>query len=152
MKVAQTLLLLGIIFSAPASAQTKADDQSLREADALQMRIIVQEDAKAQQDFMHPNYIINAPANRVMRKEQVVGMLAQGWMASESFERTIEATSITGQVGIVMGQETVTPSTNSQLGQQFGSKVLTRRFTNIFLWEDGRWRFLARQATVVATP
>jgi hypothetical protein len=118
----------------------------------MQMRIIVDEDARAQRDFMHPDYILNAPSNRVMRKEQLVAMLANGQMASESFDRTIEATSITGNVGIVMGRETVTPAANSQLGRQFGSRALARRFTNIFLWERGKWRFLARQATVAATP
>lgn len=144
--------LMIFAMAAPASAQSNASDKSLRQADALQMRIIVDEDARAQRDFMHPNYILNGPSNRVMRKEQLVAMLANGQMASESFDRTIEATSITGNVGIVMGRETVTPAANSQLGRQFGSKALARRFTNIFLWEHGKWRFLARQATVAAIP
>jgi hypothetical protein len=149
MKIIAGFALAAIVFAAPAVAQNKPDENSLLQADAMQMRIIVEEDVKAQQEFMHPNYIINAPANRVMRKEQVVAMLAQGQMASDSFERTIEATSVTGDVGIVMGYETVTPSANSQLGRQFGANALARRFTNVFLWEDGKWRFLARQATVV---
>lgn len=137
-----------VLTSESAPAQLKADEKSLREADALQMRIIVDEDAKAQRDFMHPNYILNGPANRVMRKEQLVTMLANGQMASEAFERTIEATSITEEVGIVMGRETVTPSANSNLSKRFGGSTLSRRFTNVFLWDRGKWRFLARQATV----
>lgn len=116
----------------------------------MQMRIIVEEDAGAQRALMHPNYILNSPSNRVMRKDQLVRMLAQGQMASERFERTIEATAITGDVGIVMGREVVTPSPTSQLGKRFGNKALARRFTNVFLWENGVWRFLARQATVAA--
>lgn len=143
--------LAAAIIAVPASAHPKPDETSLRSADAMQMRIIVEEDAKAQREFMHPDYILNAPSNRVMRKEQLVSMLAQGQMASERFERTIEAASITGDVGIVMGRETVTPSPNSQLGKQFGNKALARRFTNVFLWENGEWRFLARQATVAAS-
>ncbi len=152
MRTVSLIALVGIALAAPVSARDKANDKSLRQADAMQMRIIVEEDAKAQQDFMHPNYIINAPSNRVMRKEQLVTMLAKGQMASESFERTIEATSITGNIGIVMGRETVIPAKDSQLGRQFGSKALARRFTNIFLWERGKWSFLARQATVAAAP
>ena len=152
MRPVTLITLLGIALAAPVSAQGKANDKSLRQADAAQMRIIVEEDAKAQQNFMHPNYILNGPSNRVMRKGQLVAMLATGQMASESFERTIEATTITGNVGIVMGRETVTPAADSQLGRQFGSKALARRFTNVFLWERGKWRFLARQATVVAAP
>lgn len=143
------LTSLTIALAAPAFAQT-ANETSLRQADAEQMRIIVEEDAKAQQSFMHPHYMINAPSNRVLRKMELVEMLAAGQMASESFDRTIEATSITGDVGIVMGLEIVTPTAKSALGRKFGGQALTRRFTNVFLWERTRWRFLARQATVVA--
>ena len=152
MKAYLLIPIAAIALAAPALGQTLASETSLRQTDAEQMRIIVDEDATAQQSFMHPNYIINAPSNRVLRKAQLVAMLAQGQMASERFARSIEAVSITGNVGIVMGEETVTPSTNSQLGRQFGNKPLTRRFTNIFLFEKGRWRFLARQASVIGTP
>ena len=152
MKIVPLVALGFLAIAAPSAAREKANDKSLRAADALQMRIIVDEDDKAQQDFMHPNYILNGPANRVMRKDQLVAMLANGQMASDRFDRAIEGTAITGNIGIVMGRETVTPAANSQLGQQFGSKALSRRFTNIFLWEGGKWRFLARQATVAAAP
>lgn len=152
MNIPAIIMLSLILLGSPALAQPGPDETSLRAADAQQMRIIVQEDAAAQQAFMHPDYIINAPSNRVLKKAQVVAMLARGQMASEQFDRTIEATSITGTVGIVMGHETVTPAAGSQLGTQYGTTALQRRFTNIFLWEQGRWRFLARQASVVVVP
>ena len=76
-------------------------------------------------------------------------MLAQGKMASERFERVIEGTAITGSIGIVMGSETVRPGAGSELGERFGDRDLKRRFTNVFIFENGTWRFLARQASVV---
>jgi hypothetical protein len=124
-------------------------EASLRAADAEQMRIIVQADAEAQQAFMHPNYIINGPANRVLHKDVIVDMLAHGKMGNDFFERVIEDLAITGNVGIVMGREVVHPTPTSELGIRHGDKVLNRRFTNVFLFEDGKWRFLARQATIV---
>lgn len=124
-------------------------EASLRVADAEQMRIIVEADAIAQQTFMHPNYLLNGPSNRVLRKDVLVDMLAQGKMGSDLFERVIEGLAITGNVGIVMGREVVHPAPTSELGQRHGDKVLNRRFTNVFLFEDGKWRFLARQATIV---
>ncbi len=130
-------------------AAGEISEASLRAADAEQMRIIVQADARAQQAFMHPNYIINGPSNRVLRKEVLVDMLAHGKMGSDFFERVIEGLAITGNVGIVMGREVVDPTPTSELGQRYGDKVLNRRFTNVFLFEDGKWRFLARQATIV---
>lgn len=134
--------------SAPLDRQ--ATEHSLRAADAEQMRIIVEEDASAQQEFMHPNYMLNGPANVVRRKPEVVAMLGRGDIASDSFTRNVEGVAITGGVGVVMGSEIVTPTPSSELGRLHPGRTLHRRFTNIFLWEDGRWRFLARQASIVS--
>jgi hypothetical protein len=99
---------------------------------------------------MHDNYIINAPANRVLRKGDALAIMARGGNAAERFERVIEGHQITGNIGIVMGREVVQPTVGSQLGGQFGTGPLARRFTNVFLFENGRWVFLARHATVIA--
>jgi hypothetical protein len=139
---------LALALSASAMAED-ISEVSLRAADAEQMRIIVQGDASAQQEFMHPNYIINGPSNRVMRKPALVAMLARGAMASDRFERVIEGIAITGKVGVVMGREVVHPTAKSELGVRHGDVTLNRRYTNVFLFEGGRWRFLARQATIV---
>ncbi len=147
-KASRTLVLTAVCL-AQACFAAEISEVSLRQADAEQMRIIVDGDARAQELFMHQNYIINGPSNRVLRKPVLVEMLAQGRMSSERFERVIEAIAITGNVGIVMGRETVRPSSTSQLGETLGSTDLARRFTNVFIFEQGRWLFLARQATVV---
>jgi hypothetical protein len=139
-----TALLLGA-----APLQLQPTEATLRAADAEQMRIIVDEDARAQQAFMHPNYMLNGPANAVKRKPELVAMLARGAIASEFFERKVEGVAITGPVGIVMGSEVVVPAPTSNLGRLHPGKTLNRRFTNIFLWENGKWRLLARQASIV---
>jgi hypothetical protein len=144
-----TLILASGLLLAAAPPKPGPNERSLRAADAEQMRIIVAGDAKAQQEFMHPNYIINAPSNVVRRKPELVAMLARGGMASETFERVIEGTAITGSVGIVMGREVVRPTRASNLGRLHPGQTLQRRFTNVFLWENGKWRFLARQASIV---
>ncbi len=141
--------LFSVSDSSGAGAVGDISEASLRAADAEQMRIIVQADAKAQQGFMHPNYMINGPSNRVLHKDVIVDMLAHGKMGSDLFERVIEDVAITGNVGIVMGREVVHPTPTSELGMRHGDKILNRRFTNVFLFEDGKWRFLARQATIV---
>lgn len=148
-----TFLLRYFILSAVVPSRIAAtgeiSEASLRAADAEQMRIIVQADVEVQKTFMHPNYMINGPSNRVLHKDVIVDMLAHGKMGSDHFERVIEDLAITGNVGIVMGREVVHPTPTSELGMRHGDKVLKRRFTNVFLFEDGKWRFLARQATIV---
>jgi hypothetical protein len=140
---------LGMVFAASSAAAQQPSESNLRAADAEQMRIIVQEDAKAQSEFMHPNYMLNGPANAVKRKPELVAMLARGDIGSERFLRNVEGVAVTGNVGIVMGNEVVTPTATSNLGRLHPGRTLKRRYTNVFIWEDGRWRFLARQASIV---
>ena len=146
-----TPMLIAIPFAHPCFA-AELSESPLRAADAEQMRIIVDGDAKAQEAFMHENYILNGPSNRVLRKSVLVDMLARGKMASERFERAIEGIAVTGNIGIVMGSEVVQPRAGSELGEKFGRVSLKRRFTNVFVFENGRWYFLARQASVIEAP
>ena len=134
-----------------AGAAIKPDEASLRAADAEELRIVLTGDANAERTFMHPNYLVNSPVNRIVRKDQLIKMLSEGQIASDAIERTIEATAITGNVGIVMGREIVKPKPTSELGRLHGAKTLERRFTNVFLFENGDWRLLARQSTVINT-
>ena len=128
------------------------DDASLRAADAEEVRIVVAGDSKAMSELLHPNYIVNSPANRVMRKDDLIKLMAAGTIANDGLERTVEGTAITGNVGIVMGHETIKPKPDSELAHLYGAATLDRRFTDVFLFENGKWRLLARQSTVIRPP
>ncbi len=49
-------------------------------------------ESKERCSFMHSNYIVNSPMNRIVRKDQLIKMLSEGQIASDAIERTIEAT------------------------------------------------------------
>jgi Domain of unknown function (DUF4440) len=133
----------------PVAAAVQPNETSLRAADAEELRVVLTGDADAMRSLTHPNYIVNSPINQVVRKDQLIKLLSEGKIASEALERTIEAIAITGNVGIVMGRETIKPKPDSELGLAHGVKTLERRFTNVFLFEAGNWRLLARQSTVI---
>jgi len=133
----------------PVAAAVQPNETSLRAADAEELRIVLSGDANAMRAFTHPNYMVNSPVNQIVRRDQLIKLLSEGQIASEAIERTIEATAITGNVGIVMGRETQKPKSTSELGRAHSEKILERRFTNVFLFEEGNWRLLARQSTVI---
>jgi hypothetical protein len=137
-----------LIVTLQVAAAVQPNETSLRAADAEELRIVLTGDVNAMRALMHPNYIVNSPVNRIVRKDQLIELLSEGKIASDAIERTIEATAITGNVGIVMGRETIKPKPNSELGLAHGVKTLERRFTNVFVFEEGNWRLLARQSTV----
>ncbi len=91
--------------------------------------------------------IVNAPNGRVV---QVADVRARAESSVEppyaTFERHREATIVRRQCAVTMGYEVVVPKGN---GPNAGRKV-RRRYTNVYSYEDGEWRLLARQTTDVA--
>jgi ketosteroid isomerase-like protein len=91
--------------------------------------------------------IVNTPANRVARREQVLGFFRAGRMNYESADVTIEALDARGEHVVIMGEEVVKPrETAANAG-----KTVRRRFTDVWRREsDGKWRLTVRHATITS--
>ena len=111
--------------------------------------MVASSDVPGLERLAHQNLRINAPGGRVLTREQFLANMRRGEIAAEGFERTAEDTSISANIAVVMGRETFTPAPASELGRTFGPKPLQRRYTNVYVWEDGRWFWLARHANVL---
>ena len=138
-----------VIASCPAHAAQSPNEVSLRAADARQRAAVDEVDQKAIAAIAHPNLRINAPSNRVLTGEDLIRMVGSGEIRNEVFERTPESVTITGDVGVVMGNETVLPGANSEQARMYGRKTLKRRYTNVYLRSKGDWLHLARHANVI---
>jgi hypothetical protein len=92
-----------------------------------------------------PNMVINTPANVVGTVEATKTLLRSGGLNYLSFERDIEKITFNGNVAIVMGGERIKPQ-----GTQINAgKVVTRRFTHVWLYANNSWSIIARQATII---
>ncbi len=79
-----------------------------------------------------------------MRRDQILGLMKQHTgLQYSSFERHREATIIRRNCAVTMGYEIVVPKGNVPNS----GKTINRRYTNIYCFEDGGWRIIARQAT-----
>jgi hypothetical protein len=91
--------------------------------------------------------IVNAPNNQVLRLVEVLEHVKQQTALQYShFERHREATIVRRKCAVTMGYEIVVPTGNVPNS----GKTVTRRYTNIYYFEDGGWRTIARQATNVS--
>jgi hypothetical protein len=124
-------------------------EQGLVAASDYQRHIIDTGDADAFARFVHPHFVINGPNNRCADKEQVLRLFNAGTLAHERCERQIESVALAGTVGVVMGNELVTAFDGSPLEALFGKGPHRRRFTDVYLFENGAWVHLARQASLV---
>ena len=148
--VAGALLLL-----APASAQRAGDsaaDAALRALDARQKDMVARADIAGLAALSSPDLTINAPTNRILSRDQFLAMMRNGRIGAEAFERTVEHVTVHGDIGVVMGSEVFTPTAGSELGRTYGTRPLRRRYSNVYVRDRGRWKWLARHANVVPEP
>lgn len=141
------LLAAALILPVHAHAQ---DESSLRAADQEQRRLVLAGDAAALDRILHPNMVINGPNGRIVTRAMFLESVRTGAIAKETFERNPEAVRITGNVGVLAGHEIIVAAPGSRDFALHGATPFQRRYTNIFLFDGGRWLFLARQASVVA--
>ena len=139
-------MLVGVAFS-----QNKASHESItaeiRMLERAQVKAVLESDEKSLNDLLLPDYTINAPLNRVTKKEEMLQRLREGFIRYSSFESEIEAIVIHGDTVITMGRETVKPIGKAPMAGQ----TVLRRYTHVWLKENGRWRQIARHASVVGT-
>jgi len=124
----------------PVVAEALAARTKLDEAFAAQ-------DVEAVSALAAKDLLVNTPANRVARREAVLGFFKAGRMNYESAEETIEAVDARGDLVVIMGEEVVKPrETAAHAGQ-----TVRRRFTDVWRKErDGKWRLTIRQATITS--
>lgn len=143
------LLCLPLATAACATVQPKHHSSAVLQVDAQEREMVANSDVAGLQRLAHPKLRINAPMGRVLTREQFLMNLRSGAIAAEAFERTPEEVTINGNVAVVMGREVFTPAADSELGRTYGERPLQRRYTNVYVWEQDRWQWLARHANVI---
>jgi ketosteroid isomerase-like protein len=105
------------------------------------------QDVEAVAALLAEDLLVNTPANRVSRRDAVLGLFKAGRMSYESRDTTIEAVEARGDQVVVMGEQVIRPrDTAANAG-----KTVRRRFTDVWRKEsDGKWRLTLRQATITS--
>jgi ketosteroid isomerase-like protein len=124
----------------PIAAEALAAREKLDEAFAAQ-------DVDTVSALCATDLVVNTPANRVARREAVLGFFRAGRMNYDSLETTIEALDARVEQVVIMGEEVVKPRDAAPNA----GKTVSRRFTDIWRREsDLRWRLTVRQATITS--
>ena len=107
---------------------------------------ILRLDTVAMEKLWDKDLAVNSPTNNVVDKAGGMFALKNGLIHYSSYQKEIEKIIFYGDIGIVMGQETVTPI---GLAPNVG-KTVKRRFTNIWRQKGDTWTLIARQATNIS--
>jgi hypothetical protein len=145
--------LLAIVFLAIVVHSGKAQDKdsieiTIRQLEQQVVAGILAADTILLKSLWAPEFIVNTPRNNIaMDRKAVLDIQKAGLIAYSIFERTIEAIQILDNTVITMGSELFI-SKNDIPGAKAGQPV-KRRFTNVWVKQNGRWVQRARHASVI---
>jgi ketosteroid isomerase-like protein len=140
------LTILLVVTRLAAQTDTTALREEIRKLDLAHARAIFKSDAAALDSLMDDEITVNHPTNRIVNeKKELMDLIHQGVIRYTSFERYPEKFLFFKDMVIVMGHETVVPAKSAPNA----GKTLQRRYTNIWLMRDGKWRLTVRHANNV---
>jgi len=130
--------------SADEEARVRKTVEALEEEE---IQLVLAGDVAGAAREMADDVAVNAPNNQVVHKPEILEhMKRQTALQYSSVERRREAMVIRRDCVVTMGYEIVVPTGNVPNS----GKTVNRRYTNIYHFDDGQWRIIARQATNVS--
>lgn len=128
---------------AQQTAQTVALQATIKRLDLAHAQAIFKGDAVALDSLMDDDVTVNHPTNRIVKeKKELLDLIKQGIIRYTFFERSPETFLFFKDMAVVMGSEVVTPSK----GAPNAGKTIQRRYTNIWMNKNGKWRLTVRHA------
>jgi hypothetical protein len=122
----------------------------VRSLDDQERTAALKRDIPALERLWSDELTVNAPNNVVLiGKGAVLALVHRGVINFSSFERTIEFIRVDGDLGIIMGAETVRPIGDAPSYRLSAGQAVHRRFTNLWKKEGNTWRMIARHANVI---
>lgn len=141
------VLLLALACWGGAHAQSDSSDEArLRSLDDQERIAALKRDIPTLERLWSDQFTVNAPNNRVLIGQgAVMALVHKGVINFSSFERAIEFIRVDGDLGIIMGAETIRPVGDAPMAGQ----TVRRRFTNIWKKQGNTWRLFIRHANVI---
>jgi ketosteroid isomerase-like protein len=143
------ILAIALLVNDPelaAQIDTTAQREMIRKLDLAHAKAIFAGNAAALDSLMDDDITVNHPTNRIVKeKKELLDLIRKGVIRYTSFERYPETFLFFKDMVVVMGNETVIPAK----GAPNEGKKLQRRYTNVWMLRDGRWRLTVRHANNV---
>jgi len=143
--IALALLLLTSRAVSVANTSSDTAEEGIRRLNAEEVDAFLKNDRAAMARLWSDDFVVTNPLNKFVTKQQVLGMVASGFLVITSFDRQIEYLRVYGDVVVVAGREAVV--WGGRMPNAGKSENL--RFTAVWMKQDGRWQQIARHANIV---
>src|SRR3954471_11603874 len=119
-------------------------EEIIRDIEERERCAVLAGDAAGIEAFWDPDLLVNGPhGSLLIGRDSTLDMVKSGIINFRRFDREVECIQIENGIAVTMGSETIEQKHGPQAGD-----VINRRFTNVWLLRDGRWRLRFRHANV----
>ena len=139
------LLVATLLFTVNFANAQNAVEKEIRKLDELEAQATIGGDTITLNHLWSPNYVVNNPANTVVDVAQIRQLMKAGKIAYLKFSQVVEKVTINSNVVVTMGYEVNQPENATD----HPGKIVTRRYTNVWLKGKIGWQIIARQATII---
>ena len=140
-----TLTLSILLYAGRLMAQNPDTEAEIRVLEQIEVQAILKKDTVTLLKLWDKDYVVNSPNNVIVFAGKTAIDRPVLKHPRTSFTRDIEQIIIRGNTVFSMGSETVSPAGDQDQSRQ----MLKRRFTNIWMKQDGVWKLVARHANVI---
>jgi ketosteroid isomerase-like protein len=137
-----TLLCTCLTFIALAQ---KADVTSLKQAELSRFKVMVAKDRAGLEAVMHRDLVYFHSSGVADNKDSYIASIFSGKSNYQSIDPVELVTRVYGKTGINTGIVNIV-----NLGADGKETPLKLRFTDVFVYEDGRWQMVSWQSTKLA--
>jgi ketosteroid isomerase-like protein len=119
-------------------------EQEIRKLDLAHAEAILKRDTAALDKLLAKEVVTNHPTNKVVHeREGIFELIRNGTINYSSFERVPETFLFYKDMVVVMGHETLVMAKDG--------KTVNRRYTNIWMKQNGKWLLNIRHAHIVCS-
>jgi ketosteroid isomerase-like protein len=126
-------------------AQNSGTESEIKKLEQLEVDAILKKDTVTLLKLWDKNYVVNAPDNKINFAGKTTLDRPVLRQSRTAFTRDVEHIIVKENIAISMGSETVVPTENQSQSQ----RPIKRRYTNIWVKQDGSWKLTARHANVI---
>lgn len=135
--------LLCIFYACLLFAQDQDTESEIRNLEQQEVEAILKKDTVMLLKLWDKDYVVNAPDNLVNFAGKTTLDRPVVKRPRVSFTRHVEHVIVRGNVVFAMGSETVVPAGDR------AQQPVKRRYTNIWMKQNGLWKLMARHANVI---
>ncbi|WP_462252135.1 nuclear transport factor 2 family protein [Ferruginibacter sp.] len=139
------ITLLSLLISFCIFSQSN-EEWEIRKLEDAQREAFLKKDTTALYKIFSPDFVVNAPTNKITTLQQLKHLIRSGEVDMEIFERVTEKVTFNNNIAIAMGNETLHPAGK----MPNAGKTVKRRYTNIWMKNKNNWQLVARQATIIS--